>query len=75
MARRDENKVLADYLAQAEQESVAELRTMAETYYAYYAVCRQAGFIPEQAMTLVVAMQSEFLRRAQANARETDDGE
>jgi hypothetical protein len=69
MARKrrpaEEDDAWAEYLAELFQdEGVQELRTMAVTYYQYYAVCREAGFTAPQAMQLAEAMQSEFLRNA-----------
>jgi len=61
---------LAAYLKQQDQETIAELRTMATSYFAYYAVCREAGFNSDQAMALVVAMQNTFLVNAQERNRE-----
>ena len=66
----DENKMLLDYLTTQNQETLSELRTMATTYYCYYAVLRQTGFTRDAAMQLVVAMQTRFL----AHAQEANDG-
>jgi len=49
--------------------SVQELRTMASTYFQYYAVCRESGFTDAQAMQLVLAMQASFLANAYANQK------
>ena len=52
-----------------EDAGVQELRTMASTYFQYYAVCRESGFTNAQAMQMVVAMQASFLANAYANQK------
>ena len=47
-----------------------ELLTMAQGYWAYYVACRKSGFSNEQAMALVVAMQTTFLEEAQRANRQ-----
>lgn len=69
MAKRrtdeNENRVLKEYLETANAEAVKDLRTMAESYFTYYATLREAGFDTAQAMQLVAAMQAQFLAKAQ----------
>jgi len=69
-----ENKVLADYLRQQDAESLAELAQLAQSYFTYYALCRQAGFDRNQALTLVMAMQTTFLENAYRQNKEAQDG-
>jgi len=69
-----ENKVLADYIKQQSSESVAELLQLAQSYFTYYALCRQAGFSRDQALILVVAMQTTFLENAYRQNKDVQDG-
>jgi len=50
-------------------EGVQELRAMAQTYFQYYAVCREAGFTDSQSMQMTIAMQAEFMRNAYASQK------